>query len=99
MAMLKSSMETLVLRCQHTCAVVLPRLRVFPELLPFRGKDVRDPERSSSDSTSDAPDHSGKNIYCILRHIIVLKHATVLLAIVTALLEHLPTYSDSYRRL
>lgn len=52
-AMLKSTMETLVLRCQHTCTIVLPRCGAW------RSSDVREALRSSSDSWSAAVASSG----------------------------------------
>lgn len=55
-ATLKSTMDTLVLRCQHTWTVVLPRWGVC------RSRDVREALRSSSDSWSalDSSGDSGK---------------------------------------
>lgn len=55
-ATLKSTMDTLVLRCQHTWTVVLPRWGVC------RSRDVREALRSSSDSwsTLDSSGNSGK---------------------------------------
>lgn len=47
-ATLKSTMDTLVLRCQHTCTMVLPRCGAW------RSSEVRDALRSSSDSWSPA---------------------------------------------
>ena len=47
-ATLKSTMETLVLRCQHTCTMVLPRCGAW------RSNEVREALRSSSDSWSPA---------------------------------------------
>ncbi len=54
-ATLKSTMDTLVLRCQQTCTVVLPRW-------PWRSRDEREPQSSSSDSSSAPPssDSSGE---------------------------------------
>lgn len=47
-ATLKSTIETLVLRCQHTCTMVLPRCGAW------RSSEVREALRSSSDSWSTA---------------------------------------------
>lgn len=52
-AMLKSTMETLVLRCQHTCTIVLPRCGAW------RSREVREALRSSSDSWSAMVASSG----------------------------------------
>lgn len=57
-ATLKSTMETLVLRCQHTCTVVLPRGGAW------RSSDVREALRSSSDSWSATVASSGDSVRC-----------------------------------
>lgn len=52
-ATLKSTIETLVLRCQHTCTMVLPRCGAW------RSSEVREALRSSSDSWSATVASSG----------------------------------------
>lgn len=53
-ATLKSTIETLVLRCQQTCTVVLPRW-------PCRSRDERELPSSSSDSNSPPSSDSSEN--------------------------------------
>lgn len=63
-ATLKSTMETLVLRCQHTCTIVLPRWGAW------RSNEVREALRSSSDSWSATVTSSGDSAGCDKRLLI-----------------------------